>query len=121
VIEHSNGRQAASDLDQLALLLADVVNGGASVSFMLPFSVDDARRGGGRPSSQADPRAVTPRRARRGPASPARVDASHRGREPAASRRHREAPRPLRVHAPGVGRALMVEIEKRAHARLLAG
>jgi GNAT superfamily N-acetyltransferase len=46
------------DLDQLAELLADAVNSGASVSFMQPFSAADARQWWKSTLERADPRAV---------------------------------------------------------------
>ena len=43
VIDALQRPPTSSDLDQLAQLLADAVDSGASVSFMRPFSVDSAR------------------------------------------------------------------------------
>jgi GNAT superfamily N-acetyltransferase len=116
VIEALQRPAAASDLDQLARLLADVVNGGASVSFMLPFTVADARAWWSKTVEDADPRAVI-LVARDGdgivgtvsmhpawpPNQPHRADIAKLLVHPRARRR-------------GVARALMAEIETRAHA-----
>ena len=48
----------ASDIDQLAVVLADAVDSGASVSFMQPFSVDAAREWWRPTLERADPRAT---------------------------------------------------------------
>ena len=105
-----------SDLDALGCLLADVVNGGASVSFMLPFSAADARAWWSKTVEQADPRAVIlVARDEQGivgtvsmhpawpPNQPHRADIAKLLVHPRARRR-------------GVGRALMREIETRARA-----
>ncbi len=42
-VRHLTADEAAAQLDELASILADCVNGGASVSFMPPFTIDHAR------------------------------------------------------------------------------
>ena len=105
-----------SDLDQLAQLLQDAVDSGASVSFMRPFSVADAREWWKSTLEHADPRAIV---------LVARDDLGIVGSvslHPAwpPNQPHRADITKLLVHRRarrrGVGRALMAEIEARAHA-----
>lgn len=49
---------AQADLDRLAELLADAVDSGASVSFMRPLSIDDAREWWRSTLDRADTRAI---------------------------------------------------------------
>jgi len=107
---------SASDLDQLARLLADVVAGGASVSFMHPFSADAAREWWRTTLERADPRAIV---------LVARDDTGVVGSvslHPAwpPNQPHRADISKLLVHRRarrrGIARALMQEIEARAHA-----
>jgi len=116
VIEALQRPATAPDIDQLALLLTDVVNGGASVSFMLPFTVDDARAWWRKTVEQADPRAVIlVARDEHGIAGTVSMHPAWPPNQP-----HRADIAKLLVHRRarrrGVGRALMAEIEKRAHA-----
>jgi len=116
VIEALQRPAAAPDLDQLALLLADVVNGGASVSFMLPFSVDDARAWWRTTIANADPRAVfLVARDEQGIAGTVSMHPAWPPNQP-----HRADIAKLLVHPRarrrGVAKALMAEIESRAHA-----
>ena len=116
MIEALQRPPAAADIDQLALLLADVVNGGASVSFMLPFTVDDARAWWRKTIDQADPRAVIlVARDEQGIVGTVSMHPAWPPNQP-----HRADIAKLLVHRRGrrrgVGRALMAEIEKRAHA-----
>ena len=116
MIEALQRPAAAPDIDQLALLLADVVNGGASVSFMLPFTVDDARAWWRKTLEQADPRAVIlVARDEQGIAGTVSMHPAWPPNQP-----HRADIAKLLVHRRarrrGVGRALMAEVEKRARA-----
>ena len=107
---------APSDLDQLAELLSDAVESGASVSFMKPFPVAAARDWWKGTLERADPRAIV---------LVARDDLGIAGSvslHPAwpPNQPHRADITKLLVHRRarrrGVGRALMLEIEARAHA-----
>jgi GNAT superfamily N-acetyltransferase len=107
---------AASDLDQLAQLLADVVAGGASVSFMAPFSVADAREWWRTTLERADPRAVfLVARDEMGIVGTVQLHPAWPPNQP-----HRADIAKLLVHGRarrrGVGRALMAEIEARARS-----
>ena len=105
-----------SDVDELAQLLADAVDSGASVSFMRPFSVDAAREWWRTTLERADPRAIV---------LVARDDLGIIGSvslHPAwpPNQPHRADITKLLVHRRarrhGVGRALMEAIEARARA-----
>ena len=106
----------SSDLDQLARLLHDAVDSGASVSFMRPFSVADARDWWKNTLAHADPRVIV---------LVARDDLGIVGSvslHPAwpPNQPHRADITKLLVHRRarrrGIGRALMAEIEARAQA-----
>jgi GNAT superfamily N-acetyltransferase len=116
VIEALPRPASASDLDQLTQLLSDAVDSGASVSFMQPFSVDDARHWWRSALEQADPRAII---------LVARDDSGIVGSvslHPAwpPNQPHRADIAKLLVHRRarqrGIARALMTEIEARARA-----
>jgi GNAT superfamily N-acetyltransferase len=106
---------SAVDLDQLASVLADVVAGGASVSFMHPFSVADAREWWQTTIERADPRAVI--LAARDELGIVGTVSMHPAWPP--NQPHRADIAKLLVHRRarrrGVGRALMDAIEARAH------
>ena len=106
-----------SDLDQLAQLLADAVDSGASVSFMRPFSVDSAREWWRTTLERADPRAIV---------LVARDDLGIVGSvslHPAwpPNQPHRADIKKLLVHRSvrghGVGAALMAQVEEEARRR----
>jgi GNAT superfamily N-acetyltransferase len=114
VIDALQRPPTSSDLDQLAQLLADAVDSGASVSFMRPFSVDAAREWWPTTLERADPRAII---------LVARDDLGIVGSvslHPAwpPNQPHRADISKLLVHRRarrrGVGRALMEAIETRA-------
>ena len=106
----------AADLDELARLLVDAVESGASVSFMSPLSTRDAREWWRTTLERAHPRAVV------------LVARDHRGivgsvsLQPAwpPNQPHRADITKLLVHRrtrrQGIGRALMTEIEQRGRA-----
>ena len=105
-----------SDVDELAQLLADAVDSGASVSFMRPFSIDAAREWWRTTLERAEPRAIV---------LVARDDLGIIGSvslHPAwpPNQPHRADIAKLLVHRRarrhGVGRALMEAIEARARA-----
>jgi GNAT superfamily N-acetyltransferase len=115
-IEALSRPPSPSDLDQLAQILADAVESGASVSFMHPFSVDAARAWWRSAIERADSRAVI---------LVARDDSGIVGTvslHPAwpPNQPHRADIAKLLVHRRarrrGVARALMDAIEERAHA-----
>jgi len=58
VIEALSRPPSPDDLDQLARLLVDAVDSGASVSFMSPLSVEEAREWWRTTVERADPRAI---------------------------------------------------------------
>jgi GNAT superfamily N-acetyltransferase len=116
VIEILQRPPLPSDVDELAQLLADAVDSGASVSFMRPFSVDAAREWWRTTLERADPRAIV---------LVARDDLGIVGTvslHPAwpPNQPHRADITKLLVHRRarrhGVGRALMEAIEIRARA-----
>ena len=107
---------AASDLDELAGLLVDGVESGASVSFISPFSVSEAREWWRRTLEQANPRAIVlVARDERGIAGSVSLHPAWPPNQP-----HRADITKLLVHRRarrhGMGRALMAEIEARARA-----
>ena len=106
----------SSDLDQLAQLLQDAVDSGASVSFMHPFSVADAREWWRSTLEHADLRAIV--LVARDDLGMAGCVSLHPAWTP--NQPHRADITKLLVHRRarrrGVGRALMAEIEARAHA-----
>ena len=104
------------DLHQVAELLVDAVESGASVSFMSPFTVDEAREWWRKTVERADPRAII---------LVARDDSGIIGSvsmHPAwpPNQPHRADIAKLLVHRRarrrGIARALMDEIEQRARA-----
>src|SRR5258706_929649 len=104
------------DLEQLAELLHDAVDGGASVSFMQPFSVDAARDWWRMTFARADPRAIIlVARDHDGVAGSVSLHPAWPPNQP-----HRADIAKLLVHRRarrrGVGRALMETIETRARA-----
>jgi GNAT superfamily N-acetyltransferase len=114
VIEALPRPASPSDLDQLAQLLADAVESGASVSFMRPFPVATAREWWRMTLERADPRAIV---------LVARDDLGIAGSvslHPAwpPNQPHRADIAKLLVHRRarkrGIGRALMEAIEARA-------
>ena len=107
---------SSSDLDQLAELLADAVDGGASVSFMSPFSVDAAREWWRTTLERADPRAVVlVARDETGVVGSVSLYPAWPPNQP-----HRADIAKLLVHRRarrrGLARALMQAVEARAHA-----
>jgi len=105
----------SSDLDGLADLLANVVHAGASVSFMLPFTVADARSWWHSTIARADPRAVIlVARDDHGIAGTVQLVPAWPPNQP-----HRADIAKLLVHPRarrhGLGRALMAAIERHAH------
>lgn len=116
MIEALSRPASTADLDQLAELLADAVNSGAGVSFMLPFSVDTAREWWRLTLEQADARAIV---------LVARDDGGIVGSVQmhpawAPNQPHRADVAKLLVHRRGrrrgIGSALMAELETRARA-----
>jgi len=116
VIDVLHRPTATADLDQLAELLADAVDSGASVSFMRPFSVDAAREWWRATLERADPRAIV--LVARDEAGIAGSVSLHPAWPP--NQPHRADITKLLVHRRarrrGVGRALMDAIEAHAHA-----
>lgn len=115
VIDALRRPPAPRDLDELAELLSDAVHGGASVSFMQPFSIADARTWWHETIEQASPRAII---------LVARDDSGIVGSVSlhpawAPNQPHRADVSKLLVHRRarrrGIGRALMTELE--SHAR----
>lgn len=107
---------SASDLDELARLLVDAVDSGASVSFMHPFSVDDARQWWTQTVERADPRAIVlVARDELGIAGSVTLHPAWAPNQP-----HRADITKLLVHRRarrrGIGRALMSQIEERGRA-----
>jgi GNAT superfamily N-acetyltransferase len=106
----------ASDIDQLAVVLADAVDSGASVSFMQPFSVDAAREWWRATLERADPRAIV--LVARDEAGIVGTVSLHPAWPP--NQPHRADISKLlvdrRARRRGIARALMQEIETRAHA-----
>ena len=116
MIEALSRPPSPGDLDQLARLLVDAVDSGASVSFMSPLPVDEAREWWRKTIDRADPRAII---------LVARDDSGIAGSvsmHPAwpPNQPHRADIAKLLVHRRarrrGIGRALMEEIERRAQA-----
>ncbi len=106
----------AADLDELARLLVDAVESGASVSFMSPLSVSDAREWWRKTLEEADPRAIVlVARDDRGVAGSVSLHPAWPPNQP-----HRADITKLLVHRrarrQGIGRALMERIEDRARA-----
>ena len=106
----------ASDLDELARLLVDAVESGASVSFMRPLSIADAREWWRTTLEHANPRAIVlVARDDRGIAGSVSLHPAWPPNQP-----HRADIAKLLVHRrarrQGIGRALMAEIEMRARA-----
>ncbi len=104
------------DLEGLAELLADAVAGGASVSFMHPLSVDAAREWWRGTLEKADPRAIV--LVARDEAGIVGSVSLHPAWPP--NQPHRADVAKLLVHRRarrrGIARALMQELETRAHA-----
>ena len=116
MIEVLSRPPSASDLDQLAQLLADAVESGASVSFMHPFSVDAARDWWRSTIERADSRAIIlVARDEAGIAGTVSLQPAWPPNQP-----HRADIAKLLVHRRarrrGVGRALMDAIEDHARA-----
>jgi GNAT superfamily N-acetyltransferase len=116
VIEILQRPPLPSDVDELAQLLADAVDSGASVSFMRPFSVDAAREWWRTTLERADPRAtVLVARDDLGIVGSVSLHPAWPPNQP-----HRADIAKLLVHRrarrQGVGRALMEAIEARARA-----
>jgi GNAT superfamily N-acetyltransferase len=116
MIEELGRRVASPDLDGLAELLHDAVDSGASVSFMRPFSVDDAREWWRSTIERADPRAIIlVARDESGIAGSVSLYPAKPPNQP-----HRADIAKLLVHRRarrrGIARALMTEIEARARA-----
>jgi GNAT superfamily N-acetyltransferase len=106
----------ASDLDQLAHVLADAVDSGAGVSFMRPFSVDAAREWWQQSMARADARALgLVARDAEGIVGTVQLQPAWAPNQP-----HRADIAKLIVHRrarrKGVGQALMAAIEARARA-----
>jgi ribosomal protein S18 acetylase RimI-like enzyme len=108
----------AESLDRLAEILHACVHEGASVGFVMPFGLDDARaywRGKVAPSHQAGKRIVLAARLGGTIAGTAQLDL-----DTMPSQRHRgEASKVLvdpKLRRAGVARALMLDIEARAQA-----
>src|SRR5262245_23144674 len=100
----------SDDLDQLAQLLVDAVDSGASVSFMNPFSVIEAREWWRRTLDQASPRSIVlVARDDRGIAGSVSLNPAWPPNQP-----HRADIAKLLVHRrarrQGIGRALMARI-----------
>jgi GNAT superfamily N-acetyltransferase len=116
VIEALARPAAPSDVDELARLLVDAVDSGASVSFMHPLSIDDARRWWMQTLERADPRAIVLiSRDEHGIAGSVLLHPAWPPNQP-----HRAEITKLLVHhrarRQGIGRALMAEIELRGRA-----
>jgi GNAT superfamily N-acetyltransferase len=116
VIDALPGPAAPEDLDQLAELLADAVDSGASVSFMHPFSVDAARDWWRRTLDRREPRAIVlVARDESGILGSVSLNPAWPPNQP-----HRADIAKLLVHRRarrrGIARALMSEIEARARA-----
>jgi GNAT superfamily N-acetyltransferase len=116
VIEALARPASASDLDELARLLVDAVDSGASVSFMHPFSVDDARKWWTQTVERADRRAIVlVARDALGIAGSVSLHPAWAPNQP-----HRADITKLLVHrrarGRGIGRALMSQIEERGRA-----
>ena len=107
---------SSSDLHQLAELLADAVDSGASVSFMSPFPVDAAREWWRTTLERADPRTIVlVARDETGVVGSVSLHPAWPPNQP-----HRADIAKLLVHRRarrrGLARALMQAIEARAHA-----
>lgn len=107
---------AAADLDELARLLVDAVESGASVSFMSPLATSDAREWWRTTLERAHPRAVVlVARDDRGIVGSVSLHPAWAPNQP-----HRAEITKLLVHRrarrQGIGRALMTEIEARGRA-----
>ena len=105
-----------TDLEQLADLLVDAVGSGASVSFMQPLTMDEAREWWRGTLERADPRAIVlAARDEQGIVGSVSLHPAWAPNQP-----HRADIAKLLVHRrarrQGVARALMQEIEARAHA-----
>jgi GNAT superfamily N-acetyltransferase len=114
VIEELPRPTSERDLDDLGTLLAAIVADGASVSFMPPFSQDDARAWWMRTVADADPRAIfLVARDGLGIAGTVQVHPAWPPNQP-----HRGDVAKLLVHPRarrrGIGRALMARVEDRA-------
>jgi GNAT superfamily N-acetyltransferase len=116
VIEAVARPAPAADLDELARLLVDAVESGASVSFMSLLSITDAREWWRKTLEQANPRAIV---------LVARDDVGIAGSVSltpawAPNQPHRADITKLLVHRrarrQGIGHALMAEIEERGRA-----
>jgi GNAT superfamily N-acetyltransferase len=116
VIEALPRPAARTDLDQLAELLADAVDSGASVSFIQPFSIDDAREWWRSTLDRADTRAIV--LVARDPDRIVGSVSLHPAWPP--NQPHRAEIVKLLVHRRarrrGIARALMADIETRARA-----
>ena len=107
---------AAADLDELARLLVDAVESGASVSFMPPLLLPDAREWWRRTLEQAHPRAIVlVARDELGIAGSVSLHPAWPPNQP-----HRADITKLLVHRrarrQGIGRALMAEVERRGRS-----
>src|SRR5262249_377915 len=107
---------AAADLDDLAGLLVDAVDGGAGVSFMRPLSADAARAWWRQTIESSDARAVfLVARDEGGIAGPIQLQPAWAPNQP-----HRADVAKLIVHrrarGRGIGRALVEAVEARARA-----
>ena len=116
MIERLARPAAASDLDGLAELLHDAVDSGASVSFMHPFSIADAREWWRSTLDHADARAIIlVARDDHGIAGSVSLYPAWPPNQP-----HRADIAKLLVHRRarrrGIARALMADIEARARA-----
>jgi len=116
VIEAVPKPAAAADLDELARLLVDAVESGASVSFMSPLATSDAREWWRTTLERAHPRAVVlVARDDRGIVGSVSLHPAWAPNQP-----HRAEITKLLVHRrarrQGIGRALMTEIEARGRA-----
>ena len=116
MIEALSRPPSPDDLDQLARLLVDAVDSGASVSFMSPLSVDEAREWWRETIARANPRAIV--LVARDDSGIAGSVSMHPAWPPNAP--HRADIAKLLVHRRarrrGIARALMEEIERRARA-----
>lgn len=116
MIEALRRPASSDDLEQLAALLVDAVESGASVSFMSPFSASEAREWWSKTLEQASPRAIVlVARDEHGIAGSVSLHPAWPPNQP-----HRADISKLIVHRRarrhGIGRALMAEIEERARA-----